>query len=108
LGLKAPQAALWTLAYNGRPLVIDPAYDQVILSSKEPPYVEVENGEEGWPGLLDLWRYRPPVTDNFATLDFFKYYINDKLGFASGLRDSRATLPPAASATAGCCWLKNF
>jgi len=25
-----------------------------------------------------------------------------------GYAISRATLPPAASATAGCCWLKNF
>lgn len=87
LGLKAPQAALWTLAYNGRPLVIDPAYDQVILSSKEPPYVEVENGEEAGPVCSICGATGRPVTDNFATLDFFKYYINDKLGFASGLRD---------------------
>lgn len=91
LELKASQVALWTLAYNGRPLVFDQAYDQAILYSKEPPYLgkkarDKGSGEAGTVCTICGATGRP-VTDNFATLDFLKYYINDKLGFASGLND---------------------
>jgi CRISPR-associated protein Csh1 len=91
LELKASQAALWTLAYNGRPLALDQAYDQAILYSKEPPYLE-EKAREKDSGAVGMvcticGATGRPVTDNFATLDFLKYYINDKLGFASGLSD---------------------
>lgn len=90
LGLKAPQAVLWTLAYNGYPLVTDKTYDQFVLYSKEPDALkERQKSEEG---ELDTvcsicGASGRPVTDSFTTLDFLKYYINDKLGFASGLSD---------------------
>lgn len=91
LGLKTPQAALWTLAYNGRPLAEEKAYDQAILHSKEPVYLEDEpRAKEGVTGGLVCsicGATDRPVTDSFTTLDFLKYYINDKLGFASGLQD---------------------
>ena len=34
LGLKTPQAALWTLSFNGRPLTADPIYDQYVLYAR--------------------------------------------------------------------------
>lgn len=91
LDLKASQAALWTLAYNGRSLTADRVYDQAILYSKEPPYLEKkardkDSGSAG-PVCTICGAIGRPVTDNFATLDFLKYYINDKLGFASDLCD---------------------
>ena len=90
LGLKTPQAALWTLSFNGRPLTADPIYDQYVLYSKEPAY----SGENSKKEKTDTAKVCSicgttgrPVTDSFTTLDFLKYYINDKLGFASGLHD---------------------
>lgn len=89
LGLKAPQAALWTLAYNGRPLAVDQTYDRAILYSKEPVYLEKDpqDNNSGITGLVCsiCGATGRPVTDNFATLDFLKYYITDKMGFASDL-----------------------
>ncbi|NLI69882.1 MAG: TIGR02556 family CRISPR-associated protein [Firmicutes bacterium] len=91
LNLKAPQAVLWTLAYNGRPLAVDRTYDQAIMQSKEPPYLETgtkENVDAATEQVCSICGATDrPVTDNFATLDFLKYYITDKIGFASGLQD---------------------
>lgn len=89
LGLKAPQALLWTLTHNGRSLVEDPAYNQAIMHSKEPVYLEKDPQEDapGGPVCSICGSTDQPVTESFTTLDFLKCYINDKLGFASGLQD---------------------
>lgn len=88
LGFKTPQAALWTLSYNGRPLTLDPAYDQFVLYSKEPASFKSVGEGSGDDKVCSICGATGrPVTDSFTTLDFLKYYINDKLGFASGLHD---------------------
>lgn len=80
LGLKAAEAALWTVLYNGAPLVSDPDYATVVLRDKEGAVDKGEPGVCSVCGTADR-----PVAWDFAQLNFLKYYITDKLGAASGL-----------------------
>lgn len=80
LGLKAAEAALWTVLYNGAPLVSDPDYAKVLLRDKEGAVDKGEPGVCSVCGTADR-----PVAWDFAQLNFLKYYITDKLGAALGL-----------------------
>ena len=91
LGLKAPQAQLWSLAYYGRPPAINQTYDQAVLFNKEPDYLEVDPQTKENHAIYTVCSIcgatGSPITSSFSTLTFLKYYINDKLGFASNLHD---------------------
>ena len=82
LGLKAQEAALWTVLYGGESLVADQDYDLILLRSKEAAVAEGETGVCSICGAQDR-----PVTYNFVQLDFLKYYITDKIGAASGVTE---------------------
>lgn len=80
LGLKTAEAALWTVLYDGEPLVRDPDYAAVVLRDKEGAVNQGEQGVCSICGAADR-----PVAWDFAQLNFLKYYITDKLSAASGL-----------------------
>lgn len=82
LGLKKQDVSLWTLLADGQPLAEDPAYERVILRYKMAGFA----GEKiGVTGTCSICGQRAEVSYNaFSRLDFLKYYITDKLGFASG------------------------
>lgn len=80
LELKAAEAALWTVLVDGKPLAADPDYALVLLRGKEGA------GDESGPGVCSVCGAEDrPVTPDFTQLSFLKYYINDKLGAASGV-----------------------
>jgi len=82
LGLKAAEAALWTVLVDDVPLVADPDYAHVLLRGKEAAV------DRGGPGVCSVCGAEDrPVTPDFTQLSFLKYYINDKLGAASGLAE---------------------
>ncbi len=80
LGLKTTEVALWTVLVDGVPLAADPDYARVLLRSKEEAVQKGERGVCSVCGAADR-----PVTADFTQLEFLKYYINDKLGAASGV-----------------------
>ncbi|HHW39896.1 MAG TPA: type I-B CRISPR-associated protein Cas8b/Csh1 [Syntrophomonadaceae bacterium] len=82
LGLKAKEAALWTILLDGEPLAADPDYDRILLSGKDAAVDSRERGVCSVCGATDR-----PVTTDFTRLNFLKYYITDKLGAASGLEE---------------------
>lgn len=82
LELKAAEAALWTVLVDNVPLVADPDYAHVLLRGKE---AAVDKGE---PGVCSVCGAEDRlVTPDFTQLSFLKYYINDKLGAASGVAE---------------------
>ncbi|MEW6448145.1 MAG: TIGR02556 family CRISPR-associated protein [Bacillota bacterium] len=84
LALKASQAALWTVLYDGEPVVADTDYAAVVLQSKEAALAA--GSEEGVCSICGAGGR--PVTWDFAQLDFLKYYITDKIGAASGVAET--------------------
>lgn len=86
LGIKAPEAALWTVLLDGEPLVADPDYAALVLRDKEG--AAAEDATEGARGVCTVCGATDrPVIHDFAQLDFLKYYINDKIGAASGVSE---------------------
>jgi CRISPR-associated protein Csh1 len=81
IDLKAPEAGLWTVLWEGQPLVADPDYAATILQAKEGAVTGT--GNEGICSVCGA--SNQPVTSDFAQLDFLKYYITDKIGAASGV-----------------------
>ncbi len=82
LELKASEVVLWTVLVDDVPLVTDPDYARVLLLGKEGA---VYKGEQGV--CLVCGAEDRPVTPDFKRLSFLKYYINDKLGAASGIAE---------------------
>ncbi|PTQ52615.1 MAG: CRISPR-associated protein, Csh1 family [Brockia lithotrophica] len=86
LGIKKKQVGLWTLLFNGEPLVQAEPYDQVILRYRLAGF----EGEDLVPGIcLVCGKEKEKVSAvAFKRLKFFKPYITDKVGFASGVSES--------------------
>lgn len=86
LGIKKKQVGLWTLLFNGEPLVQAEPYDQVILRYRLAGF----EGEDLVPGTcLVCGKEKEKVSAvAFKRLKFFKPYITDKVGFASGVSES--------------------
>ncbi|MBE3588404.1 MAG: TIGR02556 family CRISPR-associated protein [Thermoanaerobacteraceae bacterium] len=86
LGIKSSEAALWTVLCNGEPLAADPAYAAVVVRSKEGAVAE--GSQKSLRGICSVCGgENRPVTYDLSQLDFLKYYITDKIGFASGVSD---------------------
>ncbi|RDV83597.1 type I-B CRISPR-associated protein Cas8b/Csh1 [Ammonifex thiophilus] len=85
LGIKKKQVGLWTLLFNGEPLVQAEPYDQVILRYRLAGF----EGEDLVPGTcLVCGKEKEKVSAvAFKRLKFFKPYITDKVGFASGVSE---------------------
>jgi CRISPR-associated protein Csh1 len=85
LGVDAADAVLWTLLFEGEPLVADSDYAALVLQDKG----GTPEGAAGTAtGVCSVCGAEGrTVTTDFARLDFLKYYINDKLGAASGLSE---------------------
>lgn len=87
LQVKKQDVSLWTLLIDGQPLVEDAAYDQVIIRYKMAGFADDE--ESGVTGVCSVCGQRLEVSYRaFSRLDFLKYYITDKLGFASGQKEA--------------------
>lgn len=85
LDLKAPQAGLWTVLLDGEVLAADPAYAKVVVQSKEGA---AEGSKKCVPGVCSVCGLeKSSVTFDLSKLDFLKYYITDKIGFASGVSE---------------------
>ncbi|MEW5762654.1 MAG: type I-B CRISPR-associated protein Cas8b/Csh1 [Bacillota bacterium] len=86
LGIKALEAALWTVLLDGEPLAADPDYAALVLEWKQG--MAAGDGAKSAKGVCAVCGAADrPVTHDFAQLDFLKYYINDKLGAASGISE---------------------
>jgi len=83
LGLTKKKVALWTLLFNGRPLVDEQPYDEIILSYMQRSF----EGDELLDGVCSVCgKGKTRVAFSaFERLSFLKYYITDKLGAASHL-----------------------
>ncbi len=81
--LKKKEIGLWTVLFNGEPLVKLPPYDQVILRYKLAAFEtgEVVRGTCSICGTPE----KEVSPSAFNRLDFLKQYITDKIGFASGV-----------------------
>ncbi|MGQ9531503.1 MAG: TIGR02556 family CRISPR-associated protein [Desulfotomaculales bacterium] len=87
LGVTAKEVVLWTVCFRGEPLVADEAYDRAILHYKEAAFAEAGAGTST--GTCSVCGARDRrVSHDLARLDFLKYYITDKLGFASGVSEA--------------------
>ncbi|ACX52107.1 CRISPR-associated protein, Csh1 family [Ammonifex degensii KC4] len=86
LGIKKRQVGLWTLLFNGEPLVQAEPYDRVILRYRLAGF----EGEDLVAGTcLVCGKEKEKVSAQaFKRLKFFKPYITDKVGFASGVSES--------------------
>jgi len=86
LGIKKRQVGLWTVLFNGEPLVQAEPYDQVILRYRLAGF----EGEDLVPGTCMICgKEKEKVSATaFKRLEFFKPYITDKVGFASGVSES--------------------
>lgn len=83
LGITRKKEALWTLLFNGQPLVDAKPYDEIILSYMQKSF----EGDEVVDGVCSVCgKERTKVAFSaFERLSFLKYYITDKLGAASHL-----------------------
>lgn len=83
LGLTRKKVALWTLLFNGQPLVDAKPYDEIILSYMQKSF----EGDELIDGVCSVCgKEKTKVAFSaFERLSFLKYYITDKLGAASHL-----------------------
>lgn len=70
--------ALYTLSIDGELLVDHPTYQSLILNEKETVF------EEGTEGICSVTGSQEEVTGTVTKLQF-KYYVNDKINFASGI-----------------------
>lgn len=76
------KVALWTLLFNGQPLVDEKPYDEIILSYMQKSF----EGDELVDGVCSVCGKKTKVAFSaFNRLSFLKYYITDKLGAASYL-----------------------
>ncbi|MGB9887674.1 MAG: TM1802 family CRISPR-associated protein, partial [Moorellales bacterium] len=87
LGLPTAAAGLWTLVIEDEPLALDPDYRAFILQDKGAASGEANGGAPKGVCTICGAEDRPVVVD-FARLDFLKYYINDKIGAASGVSEA--------------------
>lgn len=86
LGVAAPEAVLWTVLLDGEPLAADPDYAALVLEWKQG--MAAGDGAKSSKGVCAVCGATDrPVTPDFAQLDFLKYYINDKIGAASGISE---------------------
>jgi CRISPR-associated protein Csh1 len=81
---SANDIALYTLAIDEELVVHHPVYHQLILAEKESVF---ENASEG---ICSVTNTRDQLTGTMTKLQF-KYYVNDKLNFASGLNEKNFT-----------------
>lgn len=83
LGLTRKKVALWTLLFNGEPLVCEKPYDEVILGYMQRSF----EGDELLDGVCSVCGQEETKVafSAFKRLSFLKYYITDKLGAASHL-----------------------
>ena len=82
LDVKGSQIKLYTLALEGEPLAGHPDYRTYI---ERKLVDEVFEGPEAEEGTCYLCGARGRVTANTTRFKLLKFYITDKLGFASGL-----------------------
>ncbi len=86
LGLKSPEMGLWTVLLNGEILALDPAYAEVVVKSKGGAVTE--GSKKSMSGICSVCGLdKSSVTFDLSGLDFLKYYITDKIGFASGVSE---------------------
>lgn len=76
--------ALYTLAIDGELVVHQPVYHQLILAEKESVFENALNG------ICSVSSGNDEITGTVTKLQF-KYYVNDKLNFASGLHEKNFT-----------------
>jgi len=82
IGVKRSQIVLWTIVFNGKPLVELSPYDEIIVEYRTKGFEE--EVIEGYCSVCGEKKDRVSTTA-FKRLEFFKPYINDKIGFASGI-----------------------
>ncbi|MGQ9622931.1 MAG: TIGR02556 family CRISPR-associated protein [Candidatus Caldatribacteriaceae bacterium] len=89
LGIRKEQVGLWTLLFNGQPLVRAEPYDRVILRYRLAGFGE----KDLVPGTcMVCGEEKEKVSAQaFKRLKFLKPYITDKVGFASGVSESGFT-----------------
>lgn len=92
LGIKAGQAGLWTVLVDGQTLAQDPRYREVVLQLKEGALEGKKQKKKsltdpkGYPGYCGVCGHENHrLSTSFTCLTVFKFYITDKLGFASGV-----------------------
>jgi CRISPR-associated protein Csh1 len=81
-GIKPTNIALYTLAFQGKPLAQHPDYRAYI----EQKLVD-EAFEKAIDGVCHLCGKKERVTKNTTRFRYLKFYITDKLGFASRLTE---------------------
>ena len=84
LGLRRREVTLYTLQVNGELLVQNPDYKAYIERAVVGEAFEVEDASEG---TCHLCGQQALVTADTTPFKLLKFYITDKPGFASGLRD---------------------
>jgi CRISPR-associated protein Csh1 len=90
LDLKAPQVGLWSVLLDGEVLAADPSYAEVVVQSKEG--AAAEGSKKSVSGVCSVCGLeKSSVTFDLSGLDFLKYYITDKIGFASGVSEEGFT-----------------
>ncbi|SHF40457.1 CRISPR-associated protein Csh1 [Desulfofundulus australicus DSM 11792] len=90
LELKTPEVVLWSVLLDGEILAADPSYAEVVLQSKEG--AAAKGSKKSLPGVCSVCGLKKnSVTFDLAGLDFLKYYITDKIGFASGVSEQGFT-----------------
>jgi len=83
LDLKRTATGLWTLLVDGLPLAADPDYARVVLAARQGAAAPGESS-----GVCSVCGAAGRAVDaQFKVLQFLKYYVNDKLGAASGLTE---------------------